>query len=557
MISPDTKQLDRVFTGTVGKQNKGAISALIFDEEKILYEKHDGMINREDGIRPAGDSLYMIGSNTKVLTALGLFRLIEDGKLDLKDDIRKYIPELHLRSRVGKKPMTIEDFMMHRSGLICDMYRYMIADGPVYTDIIEGLKGTYRTSVPGEMFSYSNLGYTLLGIVIERISGMKYADFLNKVLFRPLDMEVYYCPEKELPDKAQKRVARSYDSQGKRTYDPLGCCIPAGCCTYTRITDLMKIGQLFMNKGRYKGKKIYRKKTIKLMEKLPVRDAWDKELSVIGHGLFHHKLFTDYQTGPFIGHGGNTVYHHSLFDFLPEEKLGIIVFSSYETAAPLAGKLEKALLNEYLAQAGFEKKEEPARKEVPMDVTQYVGKYDMIAGVMSFVLGDDKQLHVYAAGAAYTAKMLDDGWMKLVPDQDPEDLTDEQKMIQDNLWRQIKYFGKDVLITGNNGQKKAVGARYRKPRINAAWLEACGIYAPDEPLIHEGYDGMELVLKDQELILTIKIIGEKLSYWLEVLNDYEAIVKGFGRNTGQTVTLEKKDGYYHLECDGVKAVRKI
>ena len=74
-----------------------------------MYEKHDGLINREDGIRPDGNSLYMIASNTKVLTTLGIMRLVEDGKLDLKDDIRKYIPEFSVRSRLGKKPMTIEE----------------------------------------------------------------------------------------------------------------------------------------------------------------------------------------------------------------------------------------------------------------------------------------------------------------------------------------------------------------------------------------------------------------------------------------------------------------
>ncbi|MBQ6591687.1 MAG: beta-lactamase family protein [Solobacterium sp.] len=557
MIYPDGKALDKVFAATVKRSNKAAISAVIFDEEKILYEKHDGLINREDGIRPDGNSLYMIASNTKVLTALGIMRLMEDGKLDLKDDIRKYIPEFSVRSRLGKKPMTIGSFLMHRSGLVCDLYRYMIADGPVYTDIIEGLKDTYRTSLPGEMFSYSNLGYTLLGIVIERISGMKYVEFMNKHLFGPLEMEVHYCPEKELPEEVLPKTARSYDSKGKRVYDPLGCCIPAGSCTYTSIYDLMKIGQLILNKGKYKGRRIYRKKTIRLMEKLPVKDRWDEELAVIGHGLFHHKLFTDYQTGPFMGHGGNTVYHHSLFDFLPEEKLGIIVFSDFENAPALIGKLEKALLNEYLAQAGFAKKEKTIHREVPMDVTQHIGKYDMIAGPMSFVLGDDRRLHVYAADAEYTARMLDHGWMKLDSGKPAKELNESQRMIRDNLWRQVEYFGKEVLLMSSDGQEKAVGVRWKNPQINAAWLEACGIYAPDEALIQEGYDGMELVLKDQELILTIRIIGEKLNYWLRVLNDQEAIVKGFGRNTGQTVTLKKDEEGWHLECDGVRALRKI
>ncbi len=181
----------------------------------------------------------------------------------------------------------------------------------------------------------------------------------------------------------------------------------------------------------------------------------------------------------------------------------------------------------------------------------------MIAGPMSFVLGDDRRLHVYAADTEYTAKMLDNGWMKLDSGKPAKELNESQRLIRDNLWRQVEYFGRGVLLMSSDGQEKAVGARWKDPRINVAWLEACGIYAPDEALIQEGYDGMELVLKDQELILTIRIIGENLNYWLRVLNDQEAIVKGFGRNTGQTVTLKKDEEGWHLECDGVRALRKI
>jgi D-alanyl-D-alanine carboxypeptidase len=97
----DSRKLDAVFTETIRKANKGAISAIIFNEDSILYEAHDGWIDKKNRRKPADDSLYMIGSNTKVMTTLGLMRLWEDGKLDPQDDIRRYIPEFSVKAGWG------------------------------------------------------------------------------------------------------------------------------------------------------------------------------------------------------------------------------------------------------------------------------------------------------------------------------------------------------------------------------------------------------------------------------------------------------------------------
>ncbi len=548
MYRPDEKLLNDVYAKVIGKKNKGALSAVIFDEKDILYELHTGRYDKENGLKPDGDTLYMIGSNTKVMTVFGLFRLIEDGKLDLMDDIRKYIPEFSVKSRPGEEPMTVESFMMHRSGLVCDMYRYMTADGPHYTAIIDGLKDTYRTSVPYEMFSYSNLGYTLLGIVIERISGRSYEAFLNEVLFGPLGMKVYFAPEKQLPEEVSDHTAKSYDRNGMRVYDPLGTCIPAGACTYTSVHDLMKIGQLLMNRGTYLGKRLYREETIEQMKALPVRDELDRELAVIGHGLFHHKLFTDYVTGPFIGHGGSTVYHHSRFDFLPEEKLGIIIFTDYEEGISQIVGLEEALLNEYLRQAGYAQKK-TVRKPVKTDITRLVGKYDTADTTVSFFLNNEGELQARMNGREYRTETLEGGWIRLKGRNVPSAL-------RQRLLKQAVYFGKEVLIAESRGAQSVIGLRYEEPCINAAWLAACGRYDAYEPGTEDLYDGMDLKMLDEELVLDIKVLGEHLNYRLKILNDNEALVKGFGRNTGQTVTLERENGKLILECDGLKACRK-
>ena len=85
--------LNQAFLKVVKNKNKGAVSAIIFDNEKILFSFSDGFIDKQKKLAPQADSLFMIGSNTKVLTALGIFRLLEDGRLKLDDPVTKYIPE--------------------------------------------------------------------------------------------------------------------------------------------------------------------------------------------------------------------------------------------------------------------------------------------------------------------------------------------------------------------------------------------------------------------------------------------------------------------------------
>ena len=340
----------------------------------------------------------MIGSNTTVLTALGIFRLDENGVLKLEDPITKSIPEFSVKSRIGEYEITVENLLMHRAGIQCDLYPYISGSHYHYTDIIDALKDTYRTSVPGTMFSYSNLGYTLLGIIIERASGIPYPEFLQEKLLSPLDMEVYFQREEDLPESVRDRVARSYDRNGKRVIDPLGVLVPAGSSTYTTLESLAKIGQLFMNDGVYKGKRLYKKETLQRMRTLKIQDEWDKELAIVGYGLYYRRFNPSYVTEQAIGHGGATVYHHSSFDLLSDSKAGIIVFSNFETARPVVNAVESDLFDTYLGELGFTKKTRKRAGYPTFDPTRYVKKYDTMFGPLDFTVSEKGQLVTNFAG---------------------------------------------------------------------------------------------------------------------------------------------------------------
>ena len=188
-MAENSDALQEVFQKSIGKKNKGAVSAVIFDNEKILRYFFDGFIDREKKTALQADSLFMIGSNTKVFTSLGIFRLLEDGKLKLEDPVTDYVPEFSVKSRIGEYPVTIENLLMHRGGIQCDLYEFFAGDKK-YSDVVEELKKTFRTSIPGEMFAYSNLGYALLGVIEERISGKPYVETTTTAPTPPLERSV-------------------------------------------------------------------------------------------------------------------------------------------------------------------------------------------------------------------------------------------------------------------------------------------------------------------------------------------------------------------------------
>jgi len=183
-------QLDHILAGY--QQNRAFIgSALVAKGGKVLLEKGYGMANIELGVPNGPDTKFRLGSITKQFTSAAILQLEEQGKLSVNDLACKYVPECP----DTWKAITIHQLLTHTSGI------------PSYTDGGEFMKPAMmrilRTPLevllltkdkslefqPGEKYKYDNSGYIFLGVIIEKVSGEKYADYLRKHIFGPLDMQ--------------------------------------------------------------------------------------------------------------------------------------------------------------------------------------------------------------------------------------------------------------------------------------------------------------------------------------------------------------------------------
>ena len=189
-LSPEQQaQVDRIF-GQWDAQSPGCAVGVAEQGKPVLMRAY-GMADLEHGVKNSTDTIFEAGSVSKQFTAAAIALLARDGKLSLDDQVRTYIPEL----RDYGVPLTIRHMLNHTSGLRDWGAVAEIGGAPrgsrVYTnahvlDIVS--RQSALNFSPGTRWSYSNTGYSLAAIIVERVSGKPFSTFTRERLFAPLGM---------------------------------------------------------------------------------------------------------------------------------------------------------------------------------------------------------------------------------------------------------------------------------------------------------------------------------------------------------------------------------
>ena len=533
-------------------------SVALFDNEKILFKHHHGYINKNKEYKTDDNSMFMIGSNTKVLTSICLFQLLEQGKLDLDDDIKKYIPELNIKSKFDYDKITIRQLLMHRGGIQCDLYDLCLDNDREYHEVIKGLEKTYLTRKPGTMFAYSNNGYTLLGIIIEKITGLSYVDYVEEKIAKPLGIDIKFVVKDTV---LSENMSLCFDKKQEETIDFVSTLLPAGTNTYMKISGLVKVGQMFLNEGTIDNKVFLKKETIALMKELKVEDDLDLTLYNGGHGLLHNSTYYSDDIKVY-GHGGNTFTHHSHFTFIPEYNVGIVVFTNTQNAISLPGSLSTALTKEYLISKGAKvEKLSTKHKYIKLDdKSKYVGNYVSGLGMNEITLDDKNNLVTSITGLKVKLVPCSDGYFQTWPNAGFMKNLIYKKIITSLRFKFVNYYDEEVMILEQiKGDQKAqiiFGTKYVENTItDSLWHKALGEYE----VINVKYENtkMALLVENNCLKIAVDLIDEKIFKFLKIEDDNLSFSQGFGRDTKEAIHLEEKDGYYYLTCSGVTGRKKV
>jgi CubicO group peptidase (beta-lactamase class C family) len=181
--------VDRIFAPW-DRQDSPGCAVVVVRDQRVLYTRGYGMADLEQKVPITTSTVFDTGSMAKQFTAMAIALLVEKGKLDLDDDVHKYLPEL---PGYGKT-ITIRHLLHHTSGLreqhdLLRLAGWRWQDLVTESDILDLVVRQRELSfTPGEEFLYSNTNYVLLAVVVQRASGSSLAEFAAEHIFRPLGM---------------------------------------------------------------------------------------------------------------------------------------------------------------------------------------------------------------------------------------------------------------------------------------------------------------------------------------------------------------------------------
>lgn len=162
---------------------------LISKEDEVIYLKSFGYADIENKIINNENTIYKIGSISKQMTAAAIFILKEKGLLNIDDSITKYFPELN----ENYKDITIENLLIHNSGIksFTSLPEWNLGweNKQSAKDVYDFVKDLHFDFESGEKFKYNNSGYVILALLIEKISGKNFSEFMKDEIFLPLGMK--------------------------------------------------------------------------------------------------------------------------------------------------------------------------------------------------------------------------------------------------------------------------------------------------------------------------------------------------------------------------------
>ncbi|MES2864024.1 MAG: serine hydrolase [Bacteroidota bacterium] len=357
------------------KTNETGATALVSRNGEVIYKKAFGMANLEFNIPMQVDNVFRIGSISKQFTAVAILQLMEQGKLNLQDDITKFIPDYPTH---GYK-ITIEHLLTHTSGIqdypSMKDYEDRITLDLKPTEMINHFKNQPMEFAPGTKWKYNNSGYFLLGYIIEKVSGKTYPQYVEEIFFKPLGMNnsLYGSDSRIIKNRA---AGYDKDFTGIINAPFLSMTQPyAAGSLQSTIDDLFKWHQAVHSY------KLIKKETLdKAFTKYKLADG--KE-TIYGYGW----ILGNVQENPTIEHSGSINGFLTQSIYLPKEGLFVAVFSNCNCNSPgvIGAKMAALALGK-----PYEYKELPVENTILQD---YVGVYENNYGEQLFITLAENQLY--------------------------------------------------------------------------------------------------------------------------------------------------------------------
>ncbi|HLX32560.1 MAG TPA: serine hydrolase domain-containing protein [Gaiellaceae bacterium] len=369
MSTPEklTARLDQLVGVEQRDKRLASLAAAVLRDGELIWEAAVGAADVEAGVEATPDTQYRVGSITKTFTAAAIMQLRDAGKLDLEDTLDEHVEGAAYRP-------TIRRLLSHASGLQRETQddswltlRFASPD-----ELLETLAEAEMVLPSGARFHYSNLAFALLGIVVERASGMPYMDYVRERLFEPVGLtRMSFEPE---PPAAAGYVSQPYaDGVWEAVKVETGAWASAGQMWGT-VGDLCRWGAFLADPDE----KVLAQKSAEEMRTVQVLADHERWLGAYGLGLI---LLRDGER-ILAGHGGSMPGFIAGLYFSPKEKVSVTVLTNESNA--MLGDLQFALVRTTVEEWPVAAEPWKPGEVPPDDVVPLLGIWFIEAGQVVF-----------------------------------------------------------------------------------------------------------------------------------------------------------------------------
>ena len=327
-------QIDAIIENAINETQLVGASVGVMRDNEVVLARGYGYADINNKVEATEHTVYRIGSITKQFTALAIMALVEQGKVNLNDIMLDYLPNYPQRDH----KVTIDQLLNHTSGIksYTDIEKFWeISERDLSRkEIVDLFSSEPVEFSPCENFQYNNSGYYLLGLIIENVSGMSYADFLKANVLQPLEMfDTHYLGKIE----HVKNIATGYDHKDNEFVlaRPLGMDNPfSGGSLGSSILDLLK-WQTALNENQLISRQSYNK----MIEPGLLTEG---KHTTYGYGFFLSNLNGHRK----IEHGGDINGFRAQLSYYPDNNLTVVVLCNLGSAprAQLESQVSRLML---------------------------------------------------------------------------------------------------------------------------------------------------------------------------------------------------------------------
>ncbi len=350
-LSPQTQQIiagfDQQLKAEFQQEGIGSVSAVVFMGDDIVWYETYGKADDEKGIAADTATVYRIASLSKSITSYVMMLLVQNGTIKLDDPVVKYVPEIAQVQQNGGNDavrITLRQLASHSSGLAREPGDSVAARQGLVSEwenrMLASIPVTMMPFHPGERYLYSNIGYAILGLALERAAQKPFIKMVEEMVFVPLHMNSSFFM---IPEAFESHIATGYyktlsgkiaSGASKKQLTGNGYAVPNGGVfstpsDYARfiMAQVRKTDQL---EGKYR----------KMMQTIQIHENRN---TGYGLGLF----ISDNNDIKIVDHSGKATGYTSLVMFSPESRIGVVMMRNTDAGfgrlSPAARMLVKQL----------------------------------------------------------------------------------------------------------------------------------------------------------------------------------------------------------------------